>query len=69
MSLRSALGRLVIALGCAYEIVALATDQRVPTITAIVKRTGRHPLGRVLVWGWCGFVAWHFLEPDPERVT
>lgn len=65
MNLRSVLGRLVIGLGCAYEIVALA-DDRVPTITAIVKRTGRNPIGRFLVWGWCGFVAWHFLEPERE---
>ena len=33
-------GRYVITAGCCYEILALATD-RVPTITAIVKMSGR----------------------------
>lgn len=63
MTRRIALGRLVLGLGCAYEIVALSTD-RVPTITTVVKRTGKHPVGRLVVWAWCGFVAWHFLEPE-----
>jgi len=59
---RALAGRLLIIAGCAYEIVALTTG-RVPTITAAIKFLGRaHPIGRFLVWGWCGFVAWHFLE-------
>jgi hypothetical protein len=49
--------------GCAYEIVALVSP--LPTITHILKRLGRrHPLGKATLWLWCGFVAWHFLEPD-----
>lgn len=56
-------GRTVVIAGCAYEIVALLTG-KIPTITAIVKRLGRAKLGRLVVWGWCGFVAWHFLEPE-----
>lgn len=61
---RTLLGRLLIVAGCAYEIVAVSTGY-VPTITATIKAVGRaHPLGRFLVWGWCGFIAWHFLEPD-----
>ena len=62
-------GRYVIAAGCAYEILALTTD-RVPTITAIVKTIGRtHAVGRVAVWTIAGYVAWHFLEPEPELAT
>lgn len=55
-------GRTVIGVGCAYEIVALSVPG-VPTITGMIKVIGRHPLGRVAVWAWCGYVAWHFLEP------
>jgi hypothetical protein len=61
---RSGLGRALLVSGCLYEIVALTT-RRVPTITAAIKTIGRsHPVGRLVVWGWCGYVAWHFLEPE-----
>ena len=56
-------GRLAVIVGCAYELVALTTG-RLPTITKLVKTLGHHPVGRVLVWAWCGFIAWHFLSPD-----
>ena len=56
-------GRVVIGVGCAYEIVAL-TSAPVPTITELIKHLGAHPLGRVAVWAWCGYTAWHFLEPS-----
>ena len=55
-------GQVLVTVGCAYEIVALWTG--LPTITAMVKRIGRHPVGRLIVWAWCGYIAWHFLEPD-----
>ena len=55
-------GRLILAAGCAYEIVALFST--IPTITAMVKTVGKHPVGRFLVWSWCGYVAWHFMEPE-----
>lgn len=58
--------RWILGVGCAYEIVALAAGDKLPTITQIVKRVGRMPAGRALVWMWCGYVAWHFLEPDPS---
>jgi threonine dehydrogenase-like Zn-dependent dehydrogenase len=50
----------VLAAGCAYEIVALATP--LPTITAMIQRAGRHRVGRVAVWLWVGYVSEHFLE-------
>ena len=56
-------GRVVIAVGCVYEIVALATDV-VPTITDVVKTVNQHPVGKFAVWAWCGAWAWHFLEPE-----
>jgi len=57
------LARGVLGIGCAYEILALATGW-VPTITQIVKYANRRQATRVLVWVWCGFVAWHFMEPE-----
>jgi hypothetical protein len=53
----------VLALGCAYEIVALTT-RKVPTITRILRTVGKqHPMGKALLWMWCGYISWHFLEP------
>lgn len=50
-------------IGCVYEIIALVSP--LPTITRILKTLGKkHPLGKATLWLWCGFVAWHFLEPD-----
>jgi hypothetical protein len=55
------LTKLLIA-GCIYEVVSLTT-RRVPTITALVKRLHHYRWGRILVWAWCGYISWHFLEP------
>lgn len=49
--------------GCVYELVALATPN-VPTITTLLKTVARHPAGRPLLWAWCGYISWHFLEPE-----
>ena len=51
----------VLAAGCTYEIVALATS--LPTITTVIKRAGKHRVGRAAVWLWVGYAADHFLEP------
>ena len=56
-------GRYVIAAGCAYEILALTTD-RVPTITAIVKMSGRFRFGRLILIAWLGFIVDHFIEHE-----
>jgi len=61
--MRRSAGRYLIAAGCAYEIVALSPAP-VPTITDMIKRVGKHPVGRLAVWAWCGYIAWHFLEPS-----
>lgn len=58
-------GRWVIMAGCLYEVAALVPGSPLPTITEMIKAVGRHPVARVLVWTWCGYVAWHFLEPTP----
>ena len=56
-------GRYVIAAGCCYEVVALVTD-KVPTITAIVKMSGRFRFGRFALWLWLGFIVDHFIEHE-----
>lgn len=54
----------LLLVGCAYEILALV-HHKPPTITKMLKALGRkHPIGKATLWLWCGFVAWHFLEPD-----
>lgn len=50
--------RLLVAGGCAYEIVALFT--RYPTITALTHRAKNNARIRVLVWAAAGGVIWHF---------
>ena len=58
--------RAIIAVGCAYEIVAVTTD-RVPTITATVQRSARLPwVGRIALWLWLGFVVDHFVDRRAE---
>jgi len=54
------IGRLVIAAGCVYELVALWSP--LPTITEVVKSTHRHPRLKVLAWIWGGVWAAHFFE-------
>lgn len=59
------MGRWLVALGCAYELLALPKRSPLPTITSLVKTIGRaHPIGRILAWAWCGFWVWHFLVDD-----
>jgi len=48
--------------GCIYEIVALVSHA-VPTITRLLRLLGSKPFGKALVWMWCGYISWHFLEP------
>jgi hypothetical protein len=49
--------------GCVYEVASLTT-KKVPTITTVLRKGARrHPFGKVVLWMWCGYVSWHFLEP------
>lgn len=48
--------------GCVYEVAAILSP--LPTITTLLRTTGKkHPLGKAVLWLWCGYVSWHFLEP------
>ena len=58
--------RVVLLVGCAYEIVALTT-RKVPTVTRILKTVGSKPYGKAALWLWTGYVSAHFLEPLDER--
>lgn len=59
--------RIMLLVGCAYEIVALTTG-KVPTITRILKTIGSRPYGKAALWLWTGYVSAHFLEPLDEAV-
>jgi len=54
--------RLIIAIGCVYELAAVTTD-KVPTITATVQHISRLRAGRFVLWLWLGFWVDHFI-PD-----
>ena len=61
--------RAIIAIGCAYEIVAVTTD-RVPTITAMVQRSSRMGwAGRFALWLWLGFCVDHFIDRNDHAET
>lgn len=55
----------ILLVGCVYEVAALLSRGRLKTITRIIKVIQRDVplLGRVIGWLWCGYIAWHFLEP------
>lgn len=55
------IGRIVLGIGCAYEIVALSY-RPIPTITEIVQTVSRHTVGRFVLWLWLGFIVDHFIE-------
>lgn len=50
--------KLVVAIGCAYELVALWSP--LPTITEVVHRARRHRVWRVAAWAWCIGWCYHF---------
>ena len=53
--------RIAVGAGCAYEIVALCSDDRVPTISYLCWVAREHPLGFVLVVAFVLLTVWHFL--------
>ena len=61
-------GRWVIVAGCCYEVVAVVTN-RVPTITAIVKMSGRFRFGRLILIAWLGFIVEHFIEREAVAIV
>ena len=68
MALELALERLLrvaVGAGCAYEIMAIASHGKVPTISSLSWRaldTGR---GRLLVLWLLGLLVWHILGVGP----
>ncbi len=53
--------RPVIAVGCAYEVVAIATD-RVPTISKMIGWLYSRPPGRLALWLGYGWLTCHLCE-------
>lgn len=68
MSLLRSPWRIAVAVGCAYEIVALVSD-RVPTISEVVVSASEHPAGRFAAWLFVGGWSYHFLvRPQPPII-
>lgn len=57
--------RFVVGAGCAYEIVALCSKGKVPTISTLSWRALETGKGRILVWWGLGLLAWHLLGTGP----
>lgn len=55
-------GEVVVASGCGYELVAIASRGRLPTLSRMQKRF--RPLG-VAVVAW---LIWHFIHYEEELV-
>ena len=60
--------RPVIAVGCAYETVAIVSN-RVPTISKLVGRLYNDPRGRVALWVVWGYLTTHLMERVVEQAV
>lgn len=60
MSKASDLRTIVVGLGCAYEVVAIASG-KVPTITSFAWRARKTWWGKGLIWNAVGYLSWHLL--------
>ena len=59
------IGRVVIGVGCTYELAALPDRSPLPTITQIVARGRRSNMAaKLAVMLWCGVWSYHFLADD-----
>lgn len=53
-------GKIVVAVGCCYELVALPERSPLPTLTDISTRPRRHPLPWLFAFVWWAAAGWHF---------
>ena len=53
-------GKLVVGVGCVYELAALPERSPLPTLTAISTRPRRHPLPWLIALGWVVTTLVHF---------
>jgi hypothetical protein len=60
---RLTVGRVVIAAGCAYELVSLF-HPKLPTISELVFRASNHKVLRFGAWCFCGYAIDHFVGGD-----
>lgn len=47
--------------GCAYEVVALVSGGKLPTLSAMCRVIRRHPLGWLAIFLAVSWLGWHLL--------
>lgn len=55
------IGAWVVGGACAWECLALASDGRLPTWSALAHRARAHPAGAALIGATLGVLAWHLI--------
>jgi len=63
------LGRTLIVAGCAYEILAIPHTTRIPTITACIRWSQKHWVGKLFVAVWLAAWAHHFIDINQFKQT
>ena len=56
--------RMIVALGCAYELVALPHRSPFPTISELANRATYHRHARFAIWWFVGYAAAHLFGVD-----
>lgn len=46
---------------CAWEILALGSAGRLPTLSCLAHRARRHPVGAAVIGACLGVLAWHLV--------
>ena len=54
-------GAWAVAGACAWEVLALASDGRLPTWSSVACRIRRHPAGAAVIGAGLGVLAWHLV--------
>ena len=57
------LGAVIVVVGCVYETTAIVTG-RIPTITHLSWQARKNHLGKIVLWGALGVLAWHIFVDE-----
>jgi hypothetical protein len=56
-------GAWIVVSGCVYETVAIMSG-RIPTITHMSWKLRKNHVGKVVLWGALGLLAWHLFVDE-----